>query len=316
MLVRYAAIVIVLLAVSACAPQPDSAPTLDPPTLAPVASSTVTASVTVTLTPTSAATPTITPLPDRISDGRGVEMIYVPAGEFIMGSDTGFPDEVPVHQVDLDAFYIDKLETTNKEYKACMDAGACRPPVRLDCCTDTQLVLWVTYFGDPKFDDYPVIYLDWHRASDYCAWRGARLPTEAEWEKAARGPDGRVYAWGSDQPRPGLLNFAWSPGEFDQRALPGTAAVGSYPDGASPYGVLDMLGNVYEWVEDRYDPRYYAVSPDRNPTGPTEGNYRIARGGSFFNTAFRNRAANRNNAFLPADLAHFDAGARCAMNAP
>lgn len=309
--VRVSIIAFILLAASACAPQPKNAPTLDPP--ATVAASATFAPTTI---PSITSSPTMTPIRDRLVDNHGVEMVYVPAGEFIMGSDKGFPDEIPVHRVTLDGFFIDKLETTNKGYKACVDAGACRPPARLDCCSDTQYVLWVTYFGDPKFDDYPVTYLDWYRARDYCAWRGARLATEAEWEKAARGTDGRTYPWGNDPPRPGLLNFAWSPSEFDQRALPGTARVGSYPDGASPYGVLDMLGNVYEWVADRYDPHYYEVSPDHDPTGPIEGRFRIARGGSFFNTAFRQRTSNRNNAFLPDDHAEFDAGARCAMNAP
>ncbi len=234
-----------------------------------------------------------------------------------MGSDIGYADERPVHIVFLDSFYIDRLETTNQEYKACVDAGACRPPARLDCCTDTALVLWLSYFGNPTYDRYPVMWLDWYRAKDYCQWRGARLPTEAEWEKAARGTDGRVFPWGNDPPTPDRLNFAWEKGEFNGlKPLPGSAPVGSYPKGASPYGVLDMAGNVYEWVEDIYAPNYYQSSPLINPTGPTTGKYRIARGGSFYNTMFRERAPNRNNAFLPADLPQFDAGVRCAISTP
>ncbi len=299
-------VIAIISILSACTARIVAVPPADPPSAVPTPA--------ITASPTLIFTPTPTPIPDQIVDAHGIEMLLVPAGEFIMGSDAGFPDEEPVHKVYLDTFYVDKFETTNREYKACVDAGACHLPVRLDCCTDTQLVLWPSYFGDPDFDNYPVTYLDWYDARDYCTWRGVRLATEAEWEKAARGADGRIYPWGNDPPSPGLLNFAWLPREFEQRALPGTAPVGSYPAGASPYGVMDLLGNVYEWVADIYDPNYYSVSPYHNPTGPAEGKYRIARGGSFYNTAFRNRASNRNNAFLPADLAHFDAGVRCAMS--
>ena len=292
---------------SACADQVDlPLPSPEPARVTP----------TDTPPPTETPLPTPTVVPSVLVDSHGIEMRLVPAGEFIMGSDVGFSDEDPVHTVYLDAYYIDTFETTNSQFKECVDAGACQPPTRVDCCSDLPLVLWPSYFGNPKFDDYPVTWLNWYHARDYCAWRGARLPTEAEWEKAARGTDGRTYPWGDEPPRPGLLNFAWSPGEFPERALPGTAAVGSYPAGASPYGVQDMLGNVYEWVEDVYEKEYYSVSPYANPKGPLEGDHRIARGGSFFNTAFRNRASNRNDAFLPADLSHFDAGARCAINAP
>ncbi len=267
--------------------------------------------------PTEAPTPSPTPLPERIVDSHGVEMVLVPAGEFIMGSEEGFPDEVPVHRVYVDAFYIDRLEVTNREYRACVEDGACEPPRRADCCSEQPgNAIWPDYFYNPDFDDYPVIFISWYDAYDYCSWRGVRLPTEAEWEKAARGTDGRTYPWGNDDPTPERLNFTWPEGTFDERPLYHTAPVGSYPAGASPYGVLDMAGNVYEWVYDLYSPDYYRISPYENPTGPEEGTYRVTRGGSFYNQAFRNRSSNRNNAYIPADSVHFDGGARCAMDVP
>jgi eukaryotic-like serine/threonine-protein kinase len=258
-------------------------------------------------------------LPARISDSHGTVMLLIPEGEFTMGSEAGFPDEVPVHKVWVDAFYLDLLEVTNKEYKACVDAGACQPPRRFDCCTEDPdgYVAWGEYYGNPEFDSYPVIFITWYDAQDYCTWRGARLATEAEWEKASRGTDARTYPWGNDDPNPDLLNFLWKDGEFtDRRPLYTTSPVGSYPLGASPYGILDMAGNVYEWLWDRYDPDYYANTPYENPKGPDDGEYRLTRGGSFWNQAFRNRSANRNNAFIPADSFHFDGGARCAIDPP
>jgi serine/threonine-protein kinase len=254
-------------------------------------------------TPTASLTPSATPLPGRITDGFGAVMVLIPAGEFIMGSEQGFSDERPVHTVYVASFYIDLLEVTNREYRACVDAGVCHPPARLDSATRAD------YFTNPQYDAYPVIWISWYDAFAYCAWRGARLPTEAEWEKAARGADGRTYPWGDQEPIPDLLNFIHS-GIYD------TAPVGSYPLGASPYGVLDMAGNVYEWVQDIYAPDYYHYSPYTNPTGPEEGTYRVTRGGSWYNQAFRNRSANRNNAFIPADSVHNDGGARCALDAP
>jgi formylglycine-generating enzyme required for sulfatase activity len=215
----------------------------------------------------------------------------------------------------LDGFYMDKFEVTNRQYQECVDDGGCTPPFRTDCCTIDQLVGRPIYFREPEFDDYPVTWLSWTQGKAFCEWRGARLPTEAEWEKAARGTDARIYPWGSEDPAPNRLNFTWTPGEFNIKPPYGTSPVGSYQLGASPYGILDMAGNVYEWVEDNYDPNYYAISPSENPKGPAESVYRIARGGSFFNTAFRNRSSNRNyDAFLKPDFAEFDSGVRCAAD--
>jgi formylglycine-generating enzyme required for sulfatase activity len=299
---------------------PAAPPTLpsDPPTLTP----NITPNTTPTphpYTPTPTHIPSPTPLPERITDSTGVSMVLIPAGEFFMGSEDGFPDEAPVHTVSLDAYYIDLTEVTNRQYQDCVEARACNPPHRVDCCTEKpgHYIFWPSYFGNPEFNNYPVIFITWYAARDYCTWRGGRLPTEAEWEKAARGTDGRPYPWGDEEPAPELLNFYWLPGTFDVRPHYTTMPVGSYPSGASPYGVLDMVGNVYEWVNDYYDARYYADSPRSNPTGPQEGTYRIARGGSFYNQAFRNRVTNRNyDAYTPPDSFHFDGGARCVADVP
>ena len=310
----FAALLVTLLA--GCA-----APDVTNPPATPSARPTVAAAApavpTATAAPTLAASPAPTQVPAHITDAHGAQMTLVPAGEFTMGSDQGFPDELPIHQVYLNSFYIDTLEVTNRQYEDCVEAGGCKPPFRTDCCSLDQQTPRPVYFGDPKFDQYPVTWLSWTQGKTYCTWRGARLPTEAEWEKAARGTDARTYPWGNDDPTPNRLSFTWKPGEFGFKSPYGTMPVGSYQLGASPYGILDMAGNVYEWVSDIYDPGYYAISPHDNPKGPASGIYRIARGGSFYNTAFRNRASNRNyDAFLKADDAEFDSGVRCAADAP
>lgn len=139
--------------------------------------------------PTSAATSTATALPAEVIDQQGVQMVLVPAGEYTMGSESGGYDETPVHTVYLSTFYIDKYEVTNALYKACVDAGVCNPPY------DAGSYTRASYYGNPEFDNYPVVYVDWSMSGSYCEWRDARLPTEAEWEKAARGTDARVYPW-------------------------------------------------------------------------------------------------------------------------
>jgi formylglycine-generating enzyme required for sulfatase activity len=227
----------------------------------------------------------------------GMMMVYIPAGEFFMGSTDAditqamqrcsgstcnFNDEQPQHTVYLDAFWMDQTEVTNKMYALCVTAGKCNPPITSASYTHQD------YYGNPRFDYYPVIFVSWNDASAYCAWAGRHLPTEAEWEKAARGTDGRTYPWGNTLPNLSLLNFNYNSIVGD------TTAVGNYPNGVSPYGAYDMAGNVSEWVNDWYSATYYASSPDSNPTGPSSGDGRVLRGGSWSYLASSVRSALRN----------------------
>ena len=202
----------------------------------------------------------------------GAEMVYIPAGEFIMGSDEGDSDERPVHTVYLDAFYIDTTEMTNSQYRKCVEAGACDTPVK------------TTYYDNADYAQHPVVYVSWNDADAYCQWAGKRLPTEAEWEKAARGTDGRTYPWGE-----GIHCDHAHYGGCGE----GTVPVGSKPKGASPYGALDMAGNVWEWVADWYDSDYYSQSSWLNPPGPDSGVGRVLRGGSLHGNQRFTRCAYR-----------------------
>jgi serine/threonine-protein kinase len=246
-----------------------------------VPSATVTASsenptplptVTLTPAPTDTTLPTLVPIPTlgigslAISSVDGMVLVYVPAGSFEMGSGDNV-DEMPPHPVTLDAFWIDKTEVTNGEYAKCVAAKACQPPRRI---TSNLKDL---YYGNSRYADFPVIWMNWSTAQAYCHWAGRRLPTEAEWEKAARDTDGRTYPWGNNPPDKTLLNF--------NEVIKDVTQTGSYPVGASPYGALDMAGNVWEWAADWYAVDTYAKSLDHNPLGPHLGTLRILRGGSF-----------------------------------
>jgi eukaryotic-like serine/threonine-protein kinase len=260
---------------------------------------TATSTPTATITPTATRTPTPTPTlgigSTMIREKDSMEMVFVPAGEFSMGSDNVGSHENPVHKVYLDAYWIDKFEVTTAQYARCVADGDCSVPHLVESYTRDS------YYGNPSYDDYPVIYVNWFQADAYCAWAGGSLPTEAQWEKAARGTDERTYPWGDAAPTCSLANNYGCVGD--------TSAVGSYPAGASPYGALDMAGNVWEWVADWYDSGYYSKSPLQNPTGPGSGSSRVLRGGSWNNTEKYVRSASRSG-FTPHDY-RSSSGFRC-----
>jgi len=254
-------------------------------------------------------------------------MVYVPAGTFWMGSTDKdidailaecsicqrewYTNEQPQHEIRLDAFWIDRAEVTNAQYRNCVDEGACSPPSSPSSWTRDS------YHGASELDNYPVLYVDWAQANAYCTWAGVRLPTEAEWEKAAKGTDRRIYPWGSVFDG-SLANFCDANCEFDWKnedwddGHADTAPVGNYPGGASPYGVLDMAGNAWEWVADWYGGDYYVNSPERNPQGPNSGSARVARGGSWNFNQGSARAARRLDLEPSSSLAYV--GFRCALS--
>ena len=210
-----------------------------------------------------------------------MKMVYVPEGSFEMGSATGDRDEKPVRQVYLDAYWIDKYEVTNGQYKQCVAAGACTLPSESGSHTRNS------YYDNTSYANYPVITVDWDQAQTYCQWAGGDLPTEAQWEKAARGTDGREFPWGNNVPNSSLANYNMNKGDTDE--------VGSYPQGVSPYGALDMAGNVWEWARDWYEG--YDANEINNPTGPSSGTYRVLRGGCWDYWTRYMRAAFRNGEY-------------------
>jgi formylglycine-generating enzyme required for sulfatase activity len=234
--------------------------------------------------PTATPTPTNTPVADNSE-------VLIPAGPFQMGCDSGNDScayyEQPLHTVTLSAYSIDKYEVTNHRYKACVDAGGCTAPEADFSMTRNP------YYNTTTYAYYPVIIVDWNQAATFCAWDGKRLPTEAEWEKAARGnKDTRIFPWGNSAPDCTKANIYISDTCF---WVGDTSAVGAYPKGASPYGVMDMTGNTAEWVSDWWQADYYSMSPASNPTGPATGTYRVLRGGAWDNVAREARLAGRSN---------------------
>lgn len=227
-----------------------------------------------------------------VSAQDGMTLLYVPAGEFIMGFQ-GESDEQPPHTVYLDAFWIDQTEVTNKQYLACVSVAECTPPSSPSSRNRSS------YYGESEFDEFPVIYVDWNQANVYCSWAGRRLPTETEWEKAARSTDARIYPWGNDPPNSNLLNFNNPVGD--------TSREKSYEAGRSVYGAYDMSGNVWEWVNDWYD-----VYPGGNPSASSDfgQKYHVQRGGSWIDVDYLVRASKRDSGSLPLD----NLGFRCASS--
>jgi formylglycine-generating enzyme required for sulfatase activity len=232
--------------------------------------------------------------PERVNPVDQAHLVLVPAGEFTMGAslvetmllcdtiglvcdEVEFTDESPAHQVFLEDYLIYQHEVTNQQYRLCVENGGCTIPALTE------------FFNNPNFPNHPVVYVNWFAAVDYCTWAGGRLPTEAEWEKAARGISGDLYPWGN--------NFECGFANYDECTRGLTVEVGTFPEGASPLGVEDMAGNATEWVYDWYLEDYYSESPLKNPQGPETGEMRVARGGSWKNPLLGVRTTNRSANF-------------------
>jgi eukaryotic-like serine/threonine-protein kinase len=303
----------IALILTACAPTastPRLPATAAPATAAPAAATlapTEMPTSTSTSVPTPAPSPTPAPtLPGGSVSTRSVDgmiMLYVPEGEFTMGMSAGqalgicqtlydncigswFTDEGPVHTVSLAAYWIDRTEVTNAMYSECEKQGKCTPPHSTTSPTHED------YYTNSFYGNYPVIFVDWNQANAYCKYAGARLLTEAEWEKAARGTNASVYPWGNFAPALNLANFRLR-GSNNTDAVP----VGGYSAGKSTYGAFDLIGNVAEWVADWYAADYYASSPTTDPQGPASGDARVIRGGgwattpAFLTAVFRDKLA-------------------------
>ncbi len=224
-----------------------------------------------------------------------IPMVRIPAGEFTRGNLYGFPDERTEQTIFLDQFYIDQYEVTNRQYAQCVSAGRCTLP-RLP-----RSVNFANYYGASEYGNYPVIWVSWEDAAAYCAFRGKALPTEAQWEKTARGPENFLYPWSNEEPVE-QANFDYRSGDV--------TAVGTYSADRSSYGVYDLAGNVREWVADWYQWDYYSVAPQKNPLGPETGVTRVLRGGSWNDISIYIRTTSRKN-FLPESY-DSNLGFRCA----
>lgn len=244
-----------------------------------------------------------------IKGNDGASMVLIPAGPFLMGSNDGLSNERPEHHVTVDAYYIDQFEVTARRYQKFVESARHGLPPRWD--------------DEPArtLSDLPAVGMSWTDAAAYCTWAGRRLPTEAEWEKAARGTDGRRYPWGHMQPFVDIANY--NRGVWVSEAVT-LVPVGSGLEGMSvryglknggrsPYGLSHMAGNAAEWVADWYDREYYLKSPDKNPSGPTTGEKRVLRGGSWADLPIALRVTARFSA--EPDFEDRTIGFRCAADA-
>lgn len=274
-------------------------------------------SPTPTMTPT--LTPTATPFPyeTMINSSDGAKMVLIPSGEFIMGANNGenykfWGAESPRHRVYLDEFWVYKMEVTNEMYSKCVEAKACPKPEQ------NSTERYPDYYTEPYYANYPVVNVTWTGAQAYCVWSKGRLPSEAQWEKAARGDDQRWFPWGNNLPGNNRGNYCdvnCTAAEYDSSKddnYSETSPVGSYPEGASYYGVLDMAGNVWEWVYDWFNAGYYQTSAERNPRGPASGTTRGVRGGSWYNPIEALQTTTRN--FYQPTRALSFLGFRCVID--
>lgn len=262
-----------------------------------------------------------------ISPIDGMPLTFIPEGKFLMGTDKNFAfpeeDEMPQRRVELQSFWIDQFEVSNKLYAICVEELECDPPQYLGSKDLDE------YYGVAEYADYPVIYVSWEQASDYCDWAQRRLPSEAEWEKASRGATGQIYPWGWIGSSVGSMgvrvnycdkncSYEYRDNDVDDGYIE-TAPSDSFRAGASPYGVLNMAGNVWEWVADWYRADYYLTATDEDPRGPDDGSLKVIRGGSWMDqawlgTVFGLRSANR--AAHEPQTGEFYLGFRCALSAP
>ncbi len=280
--------------ISAClptqAPAPTATLTQQPPTAPPTE-----AQPTETLTPTAVPVSLAGPADgSKMAWLDGGTLVYVPSSQFQMG--TGALD-APVHAVSVDGFWMYATKVTNRMYSQCVSIGSCTAP--------TQEVGGPVY-SNPEFANHPIVGVTWDQANGYCTWVGGRLPTEAEWELAARGTTAALYPWGNDEPTCDLANYGDCEGH--------TTKVTDYPAGKSVYGALDMLGNVFEWVNDWYDEAYFTSAPGANPLGPDSGQFRVVRGSSFESTLQQTLSGIRR---FNEPLDHsYDTSFRCAVSGP
>ena len=274
-------------------------------------------SVAPTRTPIPLPTIPPTPTPAPLISKTGMRMLYVPSGPFRLGNDDGENDEKPSRQVTLDAFYIDETEVTNAQYAQCVAEGVCRLPGSLNASYHPA------YYGTAEYANYPVLFVDWYAADNFCRWRNGRLPSEAEWERAAGyNPSERqrqLYPWGNqfEGTRLNYCDAACPRDGRDESTRDGhrdTAPVNSFANGRSPVGAYNMLGNVAEWVNDWYQRDYYATAPEVNPRGPAEGEYKVLRGGSWFSRVDELTVTNRF--FFDPLVSRATIGFRCAADVP
>ena len=348
---RFLLIILIACTIVSCGP------TTSAPTIPPADKATVTATnVSPTATETPAPLPTLTSTPSAGTERRAgkdqTSIIYIPEGEFLMGSDAGQASASPAHKVSVDAFWINKTEVTSAAYGNCVKEGGCTPPDKsapFEVWYDEKdrQPYWTYIWDTPISAALPMLRVTWEQAGAYCKWAGGRLPTEAEWEKAARGTDGRIYAWGDTDPYIGyrsLTDGSILTGELPtpiphsnnqspshRRRLGGvdyfieflqlnynsqashSLEAGHFKEGASPYGVLDMAGNAAEYVFDWYVKDYYANSPSANPTGPETGTAHVVRGGSWLSPL--DSVTTFSRAYFGQNWVNYmTVGFRCAYN--